>query len=39
VAGKHWGHGALPAMALDSHDRIVGAGFKKRRFALVRVHG
>jgi uncharacterized delta-60 repeat protein len=39
VAGKNWGYGALPAMALDSHDRVLGAGFKKRRFAFVRLLG
>jgi uncharacterized delta-60 repeat protein len=39
AVGKGWGYGSALSVATDQRDRIVASGFKKRRFALMRLHG
>lgn len=40
TVGKHdWGYGWVLSMTTDSRDRIIAAGFKRRHFTIVRVHG
>jgi uncharacterized delta-60 repeat protein len=40
TVGRHdWGYGYVLSMTADSKDRIIAAGFKRRHFTLVRVHG
>ncbi len=40
TVGKHdWGYGYVLSVTTDSRDRIIAAGFKRRHFTLVRVHG